>query len=372
MRKFLSVKPKGKWAVIRLVGSLVILVVLAVIALIPGGATNFRQVAMKVIPTPKPHILELSGNSFQRGEIHGKEMKWAIRLLDKIYIRYFAPDGKLAVFRQRAEQVFQSIDPGWSEELRGMCQATGVEENILMLGNSFLDLGLNASGCRQIHINTNGKILHSHNLDWDNLGGVGNYLVTIYRSSGKPGAYRTVHLAFPGMIGVLDIINEHGIAMSFNQIGFGDKNTLPKIPVFIAMREIAESCRDFESARQRLLDMPAGMPFLIGLSDAKSGQMAIFERDLGSGVKEITPDGPYLTADNIARFNSRHTNPLLEQVKATAPRSTEDLIALLRNPKILLGCNIYSVIFDFADNTMYLASGEVPAAIGKYRKFTLF
>ena len=45
---------------------------------------------------------------------------------------------------------------------------------------------------------------------------------------------------------------------------------------------------------------------------------------------------------------------------------------ILRNKQVLLGCNIYSVIFDYKNNAFYLASGKIPAANGKYRKFTLF
>ncbi len=372
MKKFFSLRPgDGRFARMRLGISLAILVLLAVICLIPGGAETFRHYAMKVIPAPAPTIIVMTGGARQRGVIQGKKLKWSIKLLDKIYIRHFAPGENLQLYLKKAEKLFSEISPEWGEEIGGMAEAAGVEDGILKLGNSFLDLGLNASGCRQIHMNLNGELLHSHNLDWDNLNGVGNYLVTIFRSSGKPGAYRTVHLGFPGMIGVLDIINEHGVALSFNQIGLGEKDH-SRMPVFIAMREIAETCADFESAREKILNMPSGMPFCIGLSDAKSGKMAVFERDIGRGTTELPPDGPYLTADNSTRSGARHANPMQEMVRAAAPQNREDLIALLRDPKIMLGCNIYSVIFDYRNNAMYLASGEVPAAPGRYRTYKLF
>ena len=34
--------------------------------------------------------------------------------------------------------------------------------------------------------------------------------------------------------------------------------------------------------------------------------------------------------------------------------------------------NIYSVVFDFRHNRLWLASGEVPAAKSRYREFPLF
>jgi hypothetical protein len=39
---------------------------------------------------------------------------------------------------------------------------------------------------------------------------------------------------------------------------------------------------------------------------------------------------------------------------------------------VLMECNIYSAIFDFRHNRLWLASGEVPAAKGGYREYPLF
>ena len=45
---------------------------------------------------------------------------------------------------------------------------------------------------------------------------------------------------------------------------------------------------------------------------------------------------------------------------------------VLRDPAVMMECNIYSIIFDYKDNCFYLSSGTVPAATDKYRKFILF
>ena len=356
----------------RIVLYIVIFLILGIIALIPGGTAAFRAKVMSLLPVPRPHELHLSPDPETRGREQGEKFRWQITFLDKLYIRYFASREKFPYYLERAAEVFRDMDPRWTAELKGMAETSGVNLKTLMLGNSFLDMGLNASGCRQIIVNGNGGLLHSHNLDWDNLGGIGNYLVTIFRSSPQPGRYRTVHLGFPGMIGVLDIINEHGIALSFDQVGISNGKT--GLPVFIAMRDIAETCDTFEKAENYIRNMPEGMPFCIGVSDAKNGTMAVFEREFNdSKVFKRLPVNGILTADNSVwgtRNTKHHTVDLLAREKN--PLTPSDVQDLLRHPKIMLGCNIYSLIFDYRNNCFYLASGSVPAAEGEFRKFPLF
>lgn len=349
-----------------------IFLTLGVIALIPGGTAAFRKKVLSLLPVPRPYELLLSPDPKTRGREQGEKFRWQILFLDKLYIRYFTSKEKFPWYLEQAAELFQKMDPRWTMELMGMAETSGVHLKTLMLGNCFLDMGLNASGCRQILVKGNNGLLHSHNLDWDNLGGIGNYLVTIFRSTPEPGRFRTVHLGFPGMIGVLDIINEHGIALSFDQVGISNGET--GLPVFIAMRDIAETCDTFEKAESYIRKMPPGMPFCLGVSDAKNGKMAVFEREFNdSKVFRRLPINGILTADNSiwgANHTKHHTVDLVTREKN--PRTPSEIQELLRHPKIMLGCNIYSLIFDYHNNCFYLASGTVPAAEGIFRKFPLF
>ncbi|MPN22276.1 hypothetical protein SDC9_169659 [bioreactor metagenome] len=51
---------------------------------------------------------------------------------------------------------------------------------------------------------------------------------------------------------------------------------------------------------------------------------------------------------------------------------TFDVAAVLRNRRVLLSKNMYSVIFDFKADELHLASGGLPAAERKYRTPPLF
>ena len=160
-------------------------------------------------------------------------------------------------------------------ELAAMAAAAGDEQAALTYGNCFLDLGNAKAGCRSLVVATNNLFLHGHNFDWNNLGGLGRWTTCIIRRNPSDGRFRTVAIGFPGMVGALDIINEKGLALSFNQLGIG-KGAVSE-PVFVMMRRIAETCSSLEAARKEILQAPHGMPFIITVSDASSAQASIFE-----------------------------------------------------------------------------------------------
>lgn len=359
----------------RLIVLISIVVLLLGIQLIPGGKPAVRFVIFKILPGAGASTVRLHGTPSEMGTQHGKARSWSIALLMKIYVYRIICRGDEEKYRLRtamAEKLLKKIDPRWTTESNAVAKAAGVKSEAMMLGNTFLDLGLYLAGCRQLMVNTEKVLLHAHNLDWDNLAGVGNFLVTIFRTSAAPGRFATVYLGFPGMIGALDIINEHGIALSFNQIGVA--NGKCDMPVFIKMRDIAERCDSFESARKELLNMPPGMPFSIGLSDAKSGKSAVFERDRDNVVKQRSGHDSILTADNNLWCDKKMSGrcAIDDIAREIKPVDIAGMKKVLRDYKVLLDCNIYSVIFDYRNNKFYLAAGNIPAAEDTYEEYQLF
>lgn len=352
-----------------------ILAVLVTTMLIPGGSEKFRNAASYLIPSTSPNIVELPGNPAEMGNAHGKSFPIAVKLLESMYIKRIicgGNDKNYSKSTEKAADLFSKIDPRWTHEIRGLANAAGADEKALMLGNSFLDLGITGTACRQLMISNDKVHLHAHNLDWDNLGGFANYLVTAFRTSRSEGRFATVYFGFPGMIGALDVINEKGISLSFNQVACS-KGT-DSLPIFMKMREIAEKCPGFESARQEIVSMPKGMPFCIGLSDAQSGRASVFERDIDMKIKERPMTEGMLAADNNlwAGRKMKGSCRIDDAARAENPASVEGVEKILRREDVMMECNIYSLILDYRNNAFYLASGKVPAALHEYRKFTLF
>lgn len=350
--------------------------------IVPGGKTVLRNFLYSFLPTD-PTFIELPADPYENGKTHGKECKFSIKLLCKIYLKKQVCRNDEKILEKQsgeAEDLFATIDQRWTEEIKGLSEGCKVDKGQLMLANSFLDIGLAKIGCRQVVLDSKGidpassqRLLHAHNLDWDNLGGVGNYLVTVFRKAGDEERFATVRMGFPGLIGALTIINEKGISLGFDQVGSATEEC--KMPIFIAMRDIAETCATFEDAEKRLLGMPQGMPFCILMADAKTGQAAVFERSRSQDVQMRKIRKGILTADNgtwCDRDMSFCTVDRVAREYATKSGDLDVMKKILRDKQVLLGCNIYSVIFDYQNNTFYLAAGKIPAAYGSYVKYELF
>ncbi|HAR67611.1 MAG TPA: hypothetical protein DCR55_15590 [Lentisphaeria bacterium] len=154
------------------------------------------------------------------------------------------------------------------------------------------------------------------------------------------------------MVGALDLINEHGIALSFNQLGFG--RAVPTEPVFITMCRIAEHCRTFAEAEAEILTCPSGMPFLLTLSSASEQRAAVFERQRSEIVRRDLADG-WVAACNLAQGADRGETVLDQQMASVTPKNAKELIAVLGDARVLMDSNIYSVIFDHTGNRLLLA-----------------
>ncbi len=337
-----------------------------------GDLWRVLKIAVRV-PQGKPVIITLDSDPAKAGRIHGSQLRIAIKLLEKLYIQNSVGQDSYEKLTAQARELFASIDPRWTREATALAEKSSAGLDAMMLGNCFLDIGHYRNGCRQLlTVTPGGKVFHTHNLDWDGLAGVGQYWVTVFRVPAGEGRLATVYFGFPGMIGALDVINSEGVALSFNQHGFSRQES--KMPVFMKMREIAEKCPDFKSAETMIMNMEQGMPFCIGLSHAKSGQIAVYERNRDGTVSKREPLDGLITADNTIQTGKLITDNTMDKVaRAAMPLTTpDDIKAIMRSKTVLLGSNMYSVIFDFQANKFHLAPGDIPAATGQYRTYRLF
>ncbi len=321
---------------------------------------------------PAPTEVVLVGDSREMGMQYGRRQWIPMKLLTRIYLDKIVCRGSPQLIKACRECALASTN-SWPrpyvEELEAIAKAASVDIGALAYGNTFLDFGAIRAGCRSAVIVTNGLLLHSHNLDWDNLGGIGRWTVSIIRRNPSDQRFKTVTVTFPGMVGALDIVNEKGIALSFNQLGFG-KGTVHE-PVFIMMRRIAETCSTYEEACREIHKAAPGMPFIITLSDAHSGKAGVFERTRDQIEERLALQG-WVAACNAVQGKQSGLTPLDQLLSKSQIREVNDLKQILSNDQVMMACNIYSLVVDFRNNCLYLASGDVPAACMPYRKYDLF
>ncbi len=322
---------------------------------------------------PPPSMIELHGSPSEMGKQLGSEKKLYIKMLARVYIRGFIcgnDSGISAQRRTKAMELWDYILPAYQEEIASLSSSTGVDKSWIMLGNSFIDLGFSAHGCRSVVRELPDKtLLHAHNLDWDSLGGLANWSICVVRRRPSDGRLSSVSIALPGMVGALDIVNEKGICLSLNQVSFGRGEK--REPIFFTMRRIAETCSTFAAAREEILACPPDMPFILTLTSFTEKTAAVFE-PFNSRIVERRLQNSALAADNVTWGDETSASGPITTACSVPVRNTEELKQALRHKAVMLPCNIYSVIFDYNRNRFLLASGQTPAAEQAYREFALF
>ena len=320
---------------------------------------------------PRPLVLNVHGASAAMGRDFADAAPRRLKLLKKHYLQGIICRGDPEIYREyrrRAETWTPHIDPAHQEELLAFARAADLRVEGAVLANAFIDMGLYTGACRSLVVDGAEGFYHAHNLDWDGLAGLANWVICVVRRTPEDGRFRTVTLTVVGLLGALDVINEHGIALSINQSP--GRTEGPVEPTFLRIRRIAEQCRSFEEARDALLAGPSMIPFHITLSSSSERRAAVFESG-GTFVERPMDDG-VAGADNAAWGAVPGRCPVEQAARGADIATVEDVKAVLRSPQILLDCNIYSVIVDVAGNRLHLASGRTPAAQFRYRQFPLF
>ena len=337
------------------------------------GAVLFGLALSPLWRGPAPREFRLRGSAAEMGAQFGRQARLAVQLLCRVYVRGFICRNDARIYRERcgkAMDLWGGLEPAYRAELDALASAAGVDRAAVLLGNSFIDLGYSAYGCRAVAVRAPGGMLHGHNLDWDSVGGLANWSVSLIRRDPGDGRFRTVTVGLPGMIGALDIANDQGLCLSLNQISFG--RGVATEPAFVKLRRIAETCATYEQARRKLLAPAPDMPFVITLSSAREGLSGVFEPGLRGPLERPARQGRSWADNGTWGTTGCGGSALGQVVVAARLESSADVQSVLRHPDVLLGCNIYSVVFEPARNRLHIASGRTPAAAGHYRRYELF
>ena len=115
-----------------------------------------------------------------------------------------------------ATSVFEKlILPEHRQEIAALSNASGLDPQLTMLAQCFLDMTV-AVGCSTVSLPANaspdGVARMGRNLDFPSLGALEeSSCVLIYRPN--EGRYHFVAIGWPGMVGVLSAMNEHGLVL---------------------------------------------------------------------------------------------------------------------------------------------------------------
>ncbi|MCS7168603.1 MAG: C45 family peptidase [Gemmatales bacterium] len=215
-------------------------------------------------------------------------------------------------------------------------------------------------------------LLMGRNLDFPTLGYLHQYgLVLIYRPNNR---YAFAAVGFPGMIGVLSGVNEHGLCIAMLEVyetGDGSPAFNPQgVPYAICVRRLLEECRDVTEARRLLSQMPRTCYFNLAVCDTKTG--GIFEvspqqicyRGLERGLCACTNmflSEPLQVKDGKNWYRSRERLAELLRLREETAVGVQEVHRALHRAN-LGAVTLQTMIFEPQTLRLHLAMGSCPAS----------
>ena len=126
---------------------------------------------------PAPREYAVCGSSERLGADLGRARARSLRLLQWLYVKPVVCLGDENLFQTRSAAVSKMLDTlpkRYATELTAFANSANVKLHEFFYANFLLDMGNARGGCRSAVVASDEKLLHAHNLDWQNLGAWGN------------------------------------------------------------------------------------------------------------------------------------------------------------------------------------------------------
>jgi hypothetical protein len=333
-------------------------------------AVAARPVVAEPFPIP---IVELTGSSQSLGQEQGIKLKSQIRLLHDKYLTVFVGSGARRFMALSAAKMFEyKLRPEHREELDALASATGIDENETSLGQCFLDL-TDMAACSTITLPASASPDHvarfGRNLDFWSLDIADKY-TTLFIFHPTDGRYAFATVGWPGMIGVLSGMNEHGLCLANMEVP--RKFRLPDaMPYTLLYRTVLERCRTVSEAVKLLESTPRQSANNLMLMDA-TGTRAVVELRPESVHVRWGNESTALISTNHQRDQDTDTPGRCDRYDFLHDTSAAEFggigVAEIHAMLAHVGnhSTLQSMIFEPANRVIYLATGSNAASRNMY------
>lgn len=339
---------------------------LSVLAILIAGAISCSNSGQ---PTngrsPNVPKVVLAGTPEQVGQAHGEALGSSIRMLHEQYMKRWIRSDSQRQMALNATALFEAkMEPAHRAEIASLAAAAGADEKQTMLANCFLDLSP-MTACSTMTLSASaspdGVARFARNLDFPSFKIADNATVLlIYKPQGK---YAFASIGWPGLIGVLSGMNEHGLTIANMEVT-RDGRKPTAMPYMVLYRTVLERCRTVDEAIALLRATPRQTENNLMLMDA-AGDRA---------VAEIYPDrvdvrrsaaDRALISSNHRRCNRPDAVGLCARYDGleTASREQYGKIDVPALRSMLSGSaqgdmTLQSMVFEPSTRTLYLATGK--------------
>ena len=244
-----------------------------------------RSKANEELGFPIP-VVELSGTPQEMGTGHGRRLGDIIRKLHHDYLTAYFANPTRRVMAMAATSAFESrVSPEHLAEVNALAKESGVDARQMLLAQCFLDLSA-MTACSTVTLpadaSPDGVARFGRNLDFPSFDVADKATVVFVQRPGDGrNAFATV--GWPGMIGVLSGMNEHGLALANMEVKRSMR--LPSaMPYILLYRTVLERCATVDEAVALLQRTPRQTANNLMLMDAAGNR----------AVVEITPEKVYV------------------------------------------------------------------------------
>ncbi len=321
-------------------------------------------------------IIELRGDGNEIGAEYAKELGPQIKSLQGYLDRYLKNDTERAKAMAAAVFFEATLPQRYRDEVASMANAIPLDEKKLMLAQCFLDL-TPMTACSTITLpagaSPDGVARFGRNLDFPSFNMVDkSTVVLVFHPKGK-NAFAAI--TWPGLIGVLSGMNEHGLCLANMEVTRGMR--FPSaMPYSLLYRKILEDCKTVDEAIALLQKTPRQTANNLMLMDA-AGNRAVAEITPTSVTVRRGVDNAALISTNHQRAQDADTQGrcdrydyLHDTAKSEFGKIGTDRIKSMLDHVSQGNMTLQSMIFEPANRVIYLARGT-NATKGIYEKIEL-
>lgn len=328
-------------------------------------------------PSRSVPIVELRGDGHAMGVEHGRLLGDEIRDLLSHYLRPMMGSSYRHFMARAAAGEFRSrIRPTYQQEVDALAEAARIDSVDAMVAQCFLDLRP-MTACSTIALPAEAAPDHvarlGRNLEYASLGIADKHSVVLaYRPEGR---FAFVSIGWPGLIGVLSGINEHGLCLANMEVP-RPQRTPSAVPYTILYRMVLEECRTVEDAVAMFRREPRQTANNVMLMDAAGGCAVVEITPESVVVRNGRPESA-LVSTNHQRGQDQDRHGLCKRYDCLHDAAAADFgridVDRLRSyvARASLGdMTMQSMIFEPSTRTIYLSTGK-NASHGEFRKIDL-
>jgi predicted choloylglycine hydrolase len=319
-------------------------------------------------------VIEMAGTGEQMGQAHAKQLGEPIRTLFAAYFgSYFQSPTQKNISMMAASAFGPHVSKEHRAEIKALAAAVGLDEREIMLGQCFLDLSA-MTACSTVTLPANaspdGVARFGRNLDFPSFNVADKQtVVMIFRPEGR---YAFASIAWPGMVGVLSGMNEHGLSLANMEVDRPRRMPVA-MPYILLYRTVLERCKTVDEAIELLKSTPRQTANNLMLMDA-SGDRAVVEITPEAVTVRRAPDSAALISTNHHRGTDLDTSGRCERYDYLHDTSAKEFGQVSRESvegmlgKVAQGkMTLQSMVFEPSNRVIYLAVGKNAPKQGYHR-----